>query len=90
MNYKKMIKKTIASLAVGVGVLATFSRQSSVNAYQVSEENGGKGNVQVYHKVHDYSWWLNINDNISIVKVNGEVVFCVEPATLVQNGVYYS
>ena len=90
MNYKKMIKKTIASLAVGVGVLATFSRHSSVNAYQVSEENGGKGNVQVYHKVHDYSWWLNINDNISIVKVNGEVVFCVEPATLVQNGVYYS
>lgn len=90
MNYKKMIKKTIASLAVGVGVLATFASQSSVNAYQVSEENGGNGNVQVYHKVHDYSWWLNINDNISIIKVDGEVVFCVEPPTLVENGVYYS
>ena len=47
MNYKRITKKTIASLAVGVGVLATLSRQSAVNAYQVSEENGGKGSVQV-------------------------------------------
>mgnify|MGYP000936818259 CR=1 FL=1 len=46
MNYKKMIKKTIASLAVGVGVLATFASHSSVNAYQVSEENGGKGKAK--------------------------------------------
>lgn len=84
------IKKIALSTVAVTGLMFAFGKGQVANAYQSEQEISGKGNVQVYHKVHDYNWWLNINDNISIVKINGEVVFCVEPPILVQDGVYYS
>lgn len=92
MNYKKRIKKTLLSLIALTGLCTSLGNasQAQANTYLLTDEPGGTGNVQIYHKAYNYNWWIYPKNSFGILKINGEVVFCVDPPTGAVPGTYYS
>lgn len=93
MNYKKRIKKTLLSLIAVTGLCTSLghSSQAQANTYELRYDHYGTGNVQLYHKAYNYNWWVNAQPNtFGILKINGEIVFCVDPPTHAADGTYYT
>lgn len=92
MNYKKRIKKTLLSLIALTGLCTSLGNAShaQANTYLLTDEHGGTGNVKLYHKAYNYNWWVYTENSFGFLKINGEVVFCVDPPTNAIPGTYYS